>query len=113
MRILAPILLSFALTACVSTPVKPVEHFVQVPIPFCPATDDISVPKTGGLEYITSTTPPGDVAKQYQYEIEYWKGLVDLYKKKLAFYAQNGKQIDQIKTELQQLINTAQAKDNK
>lgn len=110
-RFMIAVALVLSMTACATPPpVAPITHYVEVPVPFCPAPDLVAVPKVGGWEHITTKTPPGDVAKHWSYEVEYWKGLAGIYNKQLDLYRTTGKDPDQIKKELQQLIQAAQGR---
>ena len=59
---------------------------VNIPVMSCPIFDSSTIftnepIKEGGLEYIKSSTPPGEVAKHWIYEVNYWKQLYDINKR--------------------------------
>lgn len=60
--------------------------YLEVPVASWPEPAIYTLPKTDGIEYITATTTPGDVAKQWIYEATYWKSQSDIYRTELEMY---------------------------
>lgn len=92
------------LAGCTTTS-KPQPNFqlIEVPVPSWPEPAIITLSKQGGIEYISDTSPPGEVAKQYHYEAVYWKNQSELYRRELEMYKHENysiKSLEQIMLEL-------------
>lgn len=74
-------------SSSVNHPVPEIKtQIVNVPVMSCPIFDTSTIfanepIKEGGLEYITSSTSHGEVAKHWIYEVNYWKRLYDINKR--------------------------------
>lgn len=100
------------LTGCATNQgiVKKDVELVKVPVPYCPAPPDVKIPKENGIEYIKPNTPPGEVAKAYDYEVTYQKGLNKIYAAILDMYKSNNVSSEKLKEEIEKMIDATNAK---
>lgn len=112
MKILIVLPLLLLLSGCFATnPPKGVEQ-IPVPVPFCPAPPDYmsKLPKEGGLGAITKDSVPGDVAKQWDYEVEYLRGLVDVQAAIIEAYRKNNADLELLQKDINRLIEETNKK---
>jgi len=104
----------FLLVGCQTTASipAPIVEQIPVPVPFCPAPPEYlnSLPKEGGLNYITADSPPGEVAKHWHYEVEYLRGLTDVQKAILEAYKANDGNLEELEADIQRIIQETNAK---
>lgn len=95
----------FFLAGCPATMPPKVEQ-IPVPVPFCPAPPDYlsKLPKQGGIDTLAKDSPPGEVAKQYHYELEYLRGLTDIQAAIIEAYKKNNTDLQLLEKDIERLI---------
>lgn len=111
MKLLIILPLLFVLGGCVTTMPPRVEQ-IPVPVPFCPAPPDYlsKLPKEAGIDTLTKESPAGDVAKQWDYEVEYLRGLAEIQAAIIEAYRKNNTDLQALQKDINRLIEETNKK---
>ncbi|TFG96535.1 hypothetical protein E4H12_10815 [Candidatus Thorarchaeota archaeon] len=101
----------FFLGGCATTMPPNIEQ-IPVPVPFCPAPPEYmsKLPKEGGIDLLTDKSLPGNVAKEWHYEVEYLRGLVDIQAAIIEAYRKNNTDLEHLETDIKHLIEETNKK---
>lgn len=113
MKIIISLLTIFVLSGCNIMPKKIAPVIVETPIPFCPAPPEFVLERENGISFVTKTTPPGEVAKAWRYEVEYQRAINEIQDMILEAYRKNAVDLDALKADINQMITTTNASLNK
>ena len=107
--IILPVLLLFS--GCASAPAPKVEQ-IPIPVPFCPAPPDYlsKMPKQGGTDTLTPESLPGDVAKQWDYEVEYLRALAEIQAAIIEAYKKNSVDLQGLQKDINRIIEETNKK---